>query len=206
MRKASNDCVEMIKRFEGFRERPYKVSSNEAYYTIGYGHYGIKNPNMIIDEATATSFLNEDLNRCYENIAPYDSKYHFTNNEYDALVSFCYNIGSIDQLTQYGERSKDEMANAILKYVYCGDTKLEGLIKRREAEHNLYVNAVFPDGKKSEATNNIDKLHIATISEDTTIKEIVDLVLNGDFGNGDMRKEKLYDVIQSFVNHRLGVE
>lgn len=206
MRTASNECIEMIKGFEGFRERPYKVSSNEMYYTIGYGHYGIRNPNMVIDEATATNFLYEDLNKCYENIAPYDSKYHFTNNEYDALVSFCYNIGSIDQLTQSGTRTKNEIANSMLKYVMCGDIKLEGLVKRRELEHNLFVNAVFPSGKKSDATNIIDKLQIATISESTTVGEIVDLVLNGDFGNGDMRKEKLYDVIQSFVNHRLGVD
>lgn len=203
MRKASNECIQMIKEFEGFRSKAYKVPGlDEYYYTIGYGHYGISNANTVIDESTATTLLEEDLQKCYENIAPYDSKYHFTTNEYDALVSFCFNIGSIDQLTQWGKRTKNEIANAILLYNKCGDKVVEGLVKRRNLEHNLYVNGVYPNGNVASCNNPVP---FTTVSFDTTLGEIVDMVINGEFGNGDARKDKLYDVIQNLVNYRLGV-
>lgn len=206
MRKASNKCIEMIKKLEGFSERPYRCTENEQYFTIGFGHYGITNPNMVIDKAIGERLLLEDLDKTYEALEWYDDIYHFTDTEYDALVSFAFNIGGINQLTQSGTRNKNEIANAMLKYNTDGVNVVDGLVKRREIEHNLFVNGVYPSGIESDDNNKVDKLQIATISEDTTVNELVDLILSGDFGNGDMRKEKLYDVIQSFVNHRLGVE
>ena len=144
MRKASDKCIEMIKSFEGLVLTSYKATPNETSYTIGYGHSGITTPNMVIDEEIANRLLEEDLNKCYEHLERYDAIYAFTDNEYDAMVSFCFNIGSITQLTNNGQRSKWEIANAMLKYVTDGVNRLEGLVKRREIEHNLFVNGV-PD-------------------------------------------------------------
>ena len=203
MRTASNECIEMIKEFEGFRSKAYKVNgANEYYYTIGYGHYGISNANTVIDKATAETLLIEDLEKCYENIAPYDSKYRFTTNEYDALVSFCFNIGSIDQLTQWGKRTKNEIANAMLLYNKSGDAVIEGLVKRRNLEHNLYVNGVYPNGNVASCNNPVP---FTTVGFDTKVGDIVDMIISGEFGNGEERKNKLYDVIQELVNYRLGV-
>lgn len=202
MRRATSKGIEMIKSLEGYSSHAYKCSDNESFYTIGYGHYGIKNPNTVIDEATANTLLEEDLVECYTHLERYDKIYKFTDYEYDAMVSFCFNLGSITQLTNDGQRSKWEVANSMLKYVTDGVQTLEGLVRRREIEHNLFVNGVYPNDTPFENVN----ADVKTIDENTTCGELVDMILNGDMGNGDMRKEKLYDIIQSMVNHRLGVE
>lgn len=201
MRKATNECIKMIKDFEGCVLHSYKCDVNEAYYTIGFGHYGISNANVTIDDATAEQYLLDDLEKCYEKIEHYDKIYNFTTNEYDALVSFCFNIGSIDRLTANGTRSKTEIANHMLAYVHCGDIVLDGLVNRRNIEHNLFVNGEYPSG----ATVKNEVVNTKKINFSTTLDEIVDMIIAGDFGNGDMRKEKLYDTVQDLVNYRLGV-
>ena len=201
MRKATNECIDMIKDFEGCVLHSYKCDANEAYYTIGYGHYGISNPNMTIDKATAEHFLEDDLELVYDKLEQYDKVYNFTTNEYDALVSFCFNIGSIDQLTANGTRSKSEIAEHIPAYCHCGDVVLDGLVARRNIEYQLFTNGIYPNGKTVDEVSPVN----ADIGFDTTLGDIVDMIIEGKFGNGEMRKEKLYDTVQDLVNYRLGV-
>lgn len=203
MRKASDKCIEMIKKFEGFRDRPYKVSSNEDYYTIGYGHYGITNPNMKIDKAIGERLLLEDLEKTYEALEWYDDIYHFSDTEYDALVSFAFNIGGVNQLTQSGTRNKYEIANAMLKYNTDGVNVLEGLVKRREIEHNLFVNGTYPSDIVVDS--NIDA-PVAKLGLDDTIEHLVDDIMLGKYGNGEDRKNAIYDAVQELVNYKLGVK
>ena len=73
-----------------------------------------------------------------KNVDKYDKMYHFTNNEYCALLSFAFNLGSIDQLTAYGTRSKKTIASKMLLYVNCNGKPLRGLINRRRDEFNLF--------------------------------------------------------------------
>ena len=60
------------------------------------------------------------------------SAYNWNQNEFDALVSFAYNIGSIDGLTASGSRSKEEIADKIQAYNKAGGKVLSGLIRRRQ--------------------------------------------------------------------------
>ena len=70
----------------------------------------------------------------------YDKLYHFNQNELDALVSFAYNVGSIDGLTAKGARSRKEIAYFMRKYVKGSNGQtLEGLVKRREKERELFL-------------------------------------------------------------------
>ena len=80
----------------------------------------------------------------------YDSKYHWNENEAGALTSFAYNIGSIDELTKEGTRSKETIAKKMLLYNKAGGRVLLGLKRRREAEHNLFLTPVKEDDKKME--------------------------------------------------------
>ena len=75
-------------------------------------------------------------------VEKYDTTYHWNQNEFDALVSFCYNIGSIDQLTANGTRSRETIADKILEYNKAGGKELSGLTKIRKAELGLFLTPV----------------------------------------------------------------
>ena len=132
--------IDLIKSFEGFRAQAYKCLATEKYYTIGYGHYG---PDVrfgqVITQREAEDLLRNDLNRFEAAVNKYYYNYEFNQSEFDALVSFAYNIGSIDQLTANGTRSKAEIAEKMLLYVNSGGRRIEGLVRRRKMEHDLFL-------------------------------------------------------------------
>lgn len=133
----SNDCVTLVKSFEGCRLTAYKDPA--GVYTIGYGHTtGVKR-NQRISQATANYYLAEDLRKAFLTVNKYYNIYHWTQNEIDALTSFAFNIGNIDQLTANGTRNKSVIAEKMLEYCHAGGKTLPGLVNRRKAEHDLFV-------------------------------------------------------------------
>ncbi len=132
----------LIKSFESCRLTAYKDATGTL--TIGWGHTGAVDGKpivygMTITQEKADSLFDSDLAR-FENIVnAYSSKYHFTSNEFSALVSFAYNVGSIKQLTANGTRSKKAISDAMLKYVYSKGVKLNGLVRRRQKERELFL-------------------------------------------------------------------
>ncbi len=186
--KISENGINMIKEFEGLRLEAYKPLQSEQYYTIGYGHYGkdVKR-GMRINTEVAERYLKEDLEIYEANVNKYN-KYKWNQNEFDALVSFAYNIGSIDQLTNNGKRTKKEIAEKILLYVKAGGRILDGLKKRRKKEHDLFVSKAYYE-------NNIS--------------QVVKDVIQGKYGNGEERRIKLaasgydYNEVQRIVNEEL---
>ena len=139
----TENCINMIKEFEGYKLKPYKLSG-EPYYTVGYGHYGADvNPNKKYTKKEVDALLISDLAKFEAGVLRYDKLYHFNINEIDALVSFAYNVGSIDGLTAKGSRTRAEIAYFMRKYVKGSDGKiLEGLVKRREKERALFLSPV----------------------------------------------------------------
>ena len=140
MMKTSEKGINLIKQFEGCRLQAYKPVATEKYYTIGYGHYG---PDVaagaVITQYQADAYLVLDLEKFEKKVEKYNSKYNWTQNEFDALVSFAYNIGSIDQLTANGTRTKQQIAAKIPEYRKAGGKVLQGLVKRRAAEQKLFL-------------------------------------------------------------------
>lgn len=141
--KISKAGIDFIIGFEGFSAKACKCVSTEKYYTIGYGHYGadVKKDDTITREE-ARKLLESDLLSFEKKVSKYDSKYDFNQNEFDALVSFAYNVGNIDQLTANGTRSRDKIAECMLRYNKSGGRVLNGLTKRREAERKLFLTKV----------------------------------------------------------------
>ena len=135
----SSNGVVLIKSFEGFSRVACKALPTEKYLTIGYGHYGkdVK-PNQTITEAEAVKLLVKDLSGFVTKVNKYNRKYGFTQNEFDALVSFCYNVGNIDGLTKNGTRTKAQIADKFLAYSYSGGKFIKGLYNRRVKERNLF--------------------------------------------------------------------
>lgn len=132
--------IDLIKKWEGCRLTAYKCTSAEKYHTIGYGHYGADvHAGLTITQEQAEMFLREDVKKAENAVNMYTSKYNWTQNEFDALVSFAYNIGNIRQLTADGTRSKDTIASKMLEYVNSGGKPLQGLINRRKEERELFL-------------------------------------------------------------------
>lgn len=157
--KVSNDCISLIKQFEGCRLSAYKCPA--GVWTIGYGHTAGVKEGMKISQVQAELYLLDDLQKYADMVSKYDSKYSWKQNEFDALVSFCYNVGSIDQLTANGTRSRQVIAKKILLYNKGGGKVLAGLVRRRNAEHALFTQTVkeeLPILRKGNKGNHVGYL------------------------------------------------
>lgn len=146
MAAVSKKCIKLVKEFEGLYLKSYK--DEVGVWTIGYG---ITNADkaitkvtvkagLKITEKTADNWLEKALNKKYlPKVMKYNNKYKWNQNEIDALVSFAYNIGSIDALTANGTRSRATIAAKMLKYNKAGGKVLNGLTRRRKAERKLFL-------------------------------------------------------------------
>lgn len=154
--KTSTKGLNLIKQFEGLKLTAYR--DPVGIWSIGYGHTkGVKEGDTITQEQ-AESFLKEDVATSEYAVFTYDSVYHWNQNEFDALVSFAYNIGpgGIRQVTGAGSRDKETIAQKMLLYYNAGGKKLEGLVRRRQAEHDLFVTPVEPH--KDEKLERLEEL------------------------------------------------
>ena len=144
----SKTGIELIKRYEGLRLEAYKATPKERYYTIGYGHYGsdVRAGQKITPEE-AEMLLKMDLYICEDAVS--QLPYKLSQPQFDALVSFTYNcgVGGLKQLTADGTRTIGEIADKMLLYVKSGGVALEGLKRRRKAEHDLFLTADTNDIK-----------------------------------------------------------
>lgn len=140
MRTTSYNGINLITSFEGCRLTAYKAVPTEQYYTIGYGHYGPDvYKGMVISQANATDYLKTDIKKFESKVNKYNDTYNWEQNEFDALVSFAFNVGSIDKLTNNGKRTKQEIYYKIPEYNKAGGNVLSGLTRRRKAEAELFA-------------------------------------------------------------------
>lgn len=165
MASVSKKCIKLVKEFEGLYLKSYK--DEVGVWTIGYG---ITNADkaitkvtikagLKITEKTADNWLEKALNKKYlPKVMKYNNKYKWNQNEIDALVSFAYNIVSIDALTANGTRSRATIAAKMLQYNKAGGKVLNGLTRRRKAERKLFLTAKKKTAKKKTyATVNTKK-------------------------------------------------
>ena len=144
--KINEKGLDIIKYFVGCSLSAYKCPA--GVLTIGYGHTrGVKQGDRITQEQ-AEEYLKEDLKVFESHVMSFNDKYNWSSNEFSALVSFAFNIGSITQLTARGTRTKQEIADKMLLYDYAGGKRLTGLGARRETERELFLtpdDVVFND-------------------------------------------------------------
>lgn len=190
-RNLSANGLNLIKSFEGCKLTAYKCLSTEKYYTIGYGHYGSDvTAGMKITKEQAEELLLQDCKKAIKNVNSFMSKYNFNQNQFDALVSFAFNVGSINQLTASGTRTLEQISSKITAYNKSGGRVIAGLVKRRAKEKELFDTSTSTTVKKSN-------------------EEIAKEVVAGKWGNGNARKTALtkagydYKTIQSLVNKLL---
>lgn len=141
-RKISQEGLKLIKNFEGCRLTAYKPVPTEVYWTIGWGHHGADvKQGMIITQAQADAMLVKDLAKyeAYVNDRAYVPVTEKLNqNQFDALVSFCYNCGPGNLKKLCAGRTIEQIAQNITAYNKAGGKVLNGLVRRREAELALF--------------------------------------------------------------------
>jgi len=145
--KTGKAGIDMIKSFEGFRGTPYKCPAGIP--TIGYGATFYPNGKKVTmtDAAITEEQATELLAHMLVSFEKYVDSYcvdTITQNQFDALVSFAYNLGPANLkastlLKKVNANSSDESIRLeFLKWVKAGGKTLKGLIRRREAEADLY--------------------------------------------------------------------
>lgn len=135
--KTGQAGINLLKEFEVCWLEAYKCPA--GVWTIGYGHTaGVKQGDKIT-QAQADAYFVADLEKYEAKVNKYNATYHWNQNEFDALVSFAYNIGSIDQLTANGTRTKEKIASSMLLYNKAGGRALAGLARRRQKENALFL-------------------------------------------------------------------
>jgi lysozyme len=139
--------INLIKQFEGFLAKPYKCPAGIP--TIGYGatYYpsGLKVTlnDKAITEAQATTMLMNML-KTYEKSVDSFCRDDINQNQFDALVSFSYNVGvnALKNSTLLKKVNKDPNDPTIraefLRWNKAAGKVLKGLTNRRIAEANLY--------------------------------------------------------------------
>ena len=137
--RASNLLIQKLKEFEGLSLVAYKPTKAERWWTIGYGHCaGDVKEEMIITEEEAEELLKRDLffvERFINGIPKVK-----TQGQFDALVSFTYNVGvgNLKRSTLLKKIMHDaptaEIQREFMKWVYSGGKLLGGLVTRRRWE------------------------------------------------------------------------
>jgi lysozyme len=139
----SQEGIELIKRFEGFSARIYKDVA--GYPTIGYGHLVATDENFNdITPEQAETLLREDIKEAETAIIT-QVTVELAQCQFDALVSFIYNVG-----TQAFEKSyllrllnRGDCAGAadqFTRWIFAGGKPVAGLIARRRAEKAMFLN------------------------------------------------------------------
>ncbi|MEM6596590.1 MAG: glycoside hydrolase family protein [Cyanobacteria bacterium P01_C01_bin.69] len=133
--------LELIKSFEGLRLNAYLDAV--GVWTIGYGHTRTAGPGQRVSFAEATALLREDV-ATFEKAVTRAVRVPITANQYAALVSFAYNVGSgaLNSSTLLRRLNAGDTfgaANEFLRWNRAGGRVLAGLTRRREAERALFL-------------------------------------------------------------------
>ena len=140
--EVSKNGLNLIKKFEGCKLKAYRCPAGVP--TIGYGHTKGVKMGMTISKEEAEKLLKEDVKKFSDHVDYYNKtyKYNFNQNEFDALVSFAVNIGTLRGITNAGKRTKYQIGQKFRAYVNANGKKVPGLVKRRAAEYALYIKGV----------------------------------------------------------------
>ncbi|MBW4233173.1 lysozyme [Enterobacter roggenkampii] len=146
MMQTSDKGIALIKQFEGCRLTAYQDSV--GVWTIGYGWTKPVDgkpirAGMTIKQETAERLLKTGL-VSYENEVSRLVKVDLTQGQFDALVSFTYNLGarSLSTSTLLRKLNAGDYAGAadeFLRWNKAGGKVLNGLTRRREAERALFL-------------------------------------------------------------------
>ena len=139
--RISEDGIALIKRFEGVCLESYLDSVR--VWTIGFGHVqGVKEGDTCTADQ-ANEWLKEDVHRA-ETCVAQSVSVDLTQGEFDACVSFIFNLGcgaflGSTLLRYINDGRMDDASLEFRRWCHAGGVELAGLVKRREAEAALFT-------------------------------------------------------------------
>ena len=138
--KIGTKGIELIKYFEGCELEAYKCAA--GVWTIGYGHIKGVTPESVITQEQAEQMLVEELNE-YEGYINDMVTTPLSQNQFDALVSWVYNLGggnlkASTLLKVLNSGDFNGVPAQLMRWNKAGGKVLEGLTRRRQAEADLF--------------------------------------------------------------------
>jgi len=138
--KPSQECIDMVKHFEGFEDTAYLCPAN--VWTIGYGRTKNVKEGDKITEPQAERDLQEELQEFGAQVLGVVDV-SLLQNEFDALTSWTYNLGvgnlsSSTLLKKLNAGDKDSVPSEMLRWNKAAGKVLAGLTARRQAEADLW--------------------------------------------------------------------
>ena len=151
----SSTGINLIKSFESCKLTAYKALSSEKYYTIGWGHYGSDvYDGMEITQEQADALFEQDIVKYvgYVNRFLSENDISVSQNQFDALCSFTYNVGNVWYSSSYptfqlktilcngaDNYSDSQIRTAFTNWNKSGGNVVDGLTRRRNAEADLFL-------------------------------------------------------------------
>lgn len=158
--KTSEAGVSLIEHFESCRLTAYWDSYGKCW-TIGWGHTGPDvYKELVITQIVADTLLEQDLIACENAVKKFFAGVPLTRGQFDALVSFFYNVGAGKRGIKSGlfvltNGQPSTLARQVLgrdyagaaeefsKWIYSGGVPLRGLERRRRAERQLFLTGAW---------------------------------------------------------------
>ena len=199
-RRIGQAGLALIKQFEGCRLIAYQCSA--GVWTIGYGHTVGVYKGMKITQKKAEAYLLQDVAK-FEKYINNPSYVPFTaqlnQNQFDALVSFAFNLGQSNVKKLCTGRTINQIPSAMQQYCKAAGKTLPGLQRRRKAEAALYNKRVKScTGVTTTTVKETEDYNMNTIkkgSKGNAVKVwqiIIGTTADGIFGSGTENMTKTW--------------
>ena len=147
---ASSSLVSFIKAKEGYSATAYR-GADVQNQTIGYGHVLLDGENYTtVTQSQATKLLTSDLSSAVASVNKEFAGTKLTQNQFDSLVSFAYNLGSniwSGATKLVGDiksgASTQTLKNDFTQYDHCNGSELAGLYNRRVDEWSMFTSGNY---------------------------------------------------------------
>ena len=188
-RKIGQAGLALIKQYEGCRLAAYRCAA--GVWTIGYGHTAGVHSGMTITQAQADAYLQQDIAKFegYVNNPAYvPITANLNQNQFDALVSFAFNLGAGNLRKLCKGRTAAQIALAMTQYRKANGKVLAGLRRRRAAEQALFnkpVSAATPAQNQNTEDYNLKTIKKGSKGNAVKVWQIIiGAAADGIFGSG----------------------
>ena len=195
----------LVKQYEGCRLAAYRCAA--GVWTIGYGHTAGVHSGMTITQAQADAYLQQDIAKFegYVNNPAYvPITEQLNQNQFDALVSFAFNLGAGNLRKLCKGRTAAQIAQAMTQYCKANGKVLAGLRRRRAAEQALFnksVSAAAPAQNTESEDYNMKTIKKGSKGNAVKVWQIIiGAAADGNFGSGTESATKTWQ-----SNHGLTV-